>query len=69
MTSRRGRSTSRRDREGLPKIFFYILRNPLFRDLSTCKLILDIEHSAGLVPTIPGPEIKPTSRNTDHGHS
>ena len=55
--------------ERVSQEIFDKLRSPLFRELSTCKLILDIEHPAGRVPTLPGPEIKPTSRKNEHGYS
>ena len=71
MTSRREISrrdvTKRGSQELLysntPVFFFFFKNSPLVN------FPLDVEYSVRLAPTLPDPEIKPTSRNTDHGYS
>ena len=70
MTSRR--EISRRDVTGRVSQELLYTNTPVFFFFENSPLVnfpLDVEHSVRLAPTLPDPEIKPTSRNTDYGYS
>ena len=67
MTSRR--EISRRDVAARVSQEILHTSTQFFENSPLVNFTLDIEHSARLAPTLPGPEIKPTNRNIDHGHS
>ena len=78
MTSRREKSTSRRGREMISRrdvtesVSQEILTHysaHFFENSPRVNFIPGIEHAVRPAPTLPGPAIKLTSRNTDHEHN